>query len=192
MDTQHFVLRFERDSGSEVVGYTDSDWASEADGQSRAAYVFKLAGGAISWGSKKLEGISDSSTVAEYKALSNGAKEAIWLRQLLGELRQSTQPITLRSDEDAAREVNKPTVLYCDNQSAIKLAKNPVQHQRTKHVKLAWHLIRQAIKDGDVRVEFVRTALQDADILTKALDGAKPRTTGSALGWCQGPGRRLD
>jgi hypothetical protein len=166
VDTAHFVLRFSREHGSEVVGYTDSDWASEADGQSRAAYVFKLAGGAVTWASKKLESIADSTTVAEYKALSHGAKEAIWIRQLFGELKQSTPPITLR----------------CDNQSTIKLAHNPVQHQRTKHVKVTWHFIRQAIKDGDVLVEFVRTASQDADMLTKALDGKRHRDNRERLG----------
>jgi len=71
-------------------------------------------------------------TVAEYKALSFGAKEAIWLRQLMGELRQSTQAITL----------------CCDNQSAIKLSHNPTMHQRTKHVKLAWHLVEKLSRTG--------------------------------------------
>jgi len=182
VDTAHFVLRFHRESGSELVGYTDSDWASEADAQSRAAYVFKVGGGAVSWASKKLEGVADSTTVAEYKALTQGAKEAIWLRQLCGELRQGTDPIPLRGSTSAAKEASKPMTLHCDNQSALKLAHNPILHQRTKHVKVAWHFIREAIKDGDVKVEFVRTALQDADILTKALDGAKHKNNRFRLG----------
>jgi hypothetical protein len=166
VDTADMCLRYDGHLGHEVVGYTDADWASEADGQSRAAYVFKLAGGAITWATKKVESISDSTSVAEYKALTLGAKEAIWLRQLMGELKQSTKAITL----------------MCDNQSSIKLAHNPVHHQRTKHVKVAWHFIRQAIKDGDVTVEFVRTLLQDADIFTKALDGPKHKANRERLG----------
>jgi hypothetical protein len=84
----------------------------------------------------------------------------------MGEPKQSTKAITL----------------MCDNQSSIKLAHNPVHHQRTKHVKVAWHFIRQAIKDGDVTVEFVRTLLQDADIFTKALDGPKHKANRERLG----------
>jgi len=84
-------------------------------------------------------------TVAEYKALSFGAKEAIWLRQLMGELEESTQAITL----------------CCDNQSAIKLSHNPAMHQRTKHVKLAWHFIRRGHQGwgccGQVCAHCVRT-----------------------------------
>ena len=138
-----------------MVGYTDSDHAGDADVKSRAAYLFKAAGAAISWSTKKLGGVADSTTVAEYKALTMGAKEAISLRQLLGELGMPTPPITL----------------YCDNKSARNLTVNPIMHQRTKHVKIAWHFIREAVKDGDVQVRFVGTALQDADFLTKALDG---------------------
>jgi len=95
VDTGDIVLHSDRDSEAELVGFADSDWGNEPDGKSRAAYVFKLAGGPVSWSSKKLEGIADSTTVAEYKALSFGAKEAIWLRQLMGELGRSTQAITL-------------------------------------------------------------------------------------------------
>jgi len=95
--------------------YTDSDWGSEDDGLSRAGWTAKLAGGCISWYSKKLQLTATSSTEAEYKALSEGAKEAMWLRNIMGEL-----GIQL-----------KPVKLYCDNQSAVKISKNPVQHHRT-------------------------------------------------------------
>ena len=174
VDTADLALHYSRDGETEIVGYTDSDWGNEPDGKSRAAYVFKLAGGAVSWSSRKLDGIADSTTVAEYKALSFGAKEAIWLRQLMGELRQSTQAITL----------------CCDNQSAIKLSHNTVMHQRTKHVKLAWHLVRHAVKDGDVVVKFVRTCAQDADMLTKALDGPKHKDNRQRIGLLPKTGTR--
>ena len=174
VDTGDIVLHYDREADAELVGYTDSDWGNEPDGKSRAAYVFEVAGGAVSWSSKKLDGIADSTTVAEYKALSFGAKEAIWLRQLMGELGQSTQAITL----------------CCDNQSAIKLSHNPTMHQRTRHVKLAWHLVREAIKDGDVVVKFVRTAVQDADMLTKALDGPKHKDNRQRIGLLPKTGKR--
>jgi len=63
----------------------------------------------------------------------------------------------------------KPIQLYCDNESAIAISKNPVQHFRTRHFKLTWHFVRQVQEMGDVAVNFVRTAMQDADMLTKAL-----------------------
>jgi hypothetical protein len=166
VDTANLALRYDREQGTEVVGYSDSDWANEPDASSRAAYVFKLGGGAISWATKKVECISDSSAVAEYKALSLATKEAIWLRQLLGELKQSTRPITL----------------MVDNQSAINMAKSKGQHQKTKHVKIAWHLAKQAMKVGDIQVKFVGTRLQDADMLTKAVDAVKHKDNGQRLG----------
>ena len=174
VDTADIVLRYDRDADAELVGCTDSDWGNEPDGKSRAAYLFKLAGGVMSWSSKRLEGIADSTTVVEYKALSFRAKEAILLRQLMGELKQSTQAITL----------------CCDNQSAIKLSQNLTMHQRTKHVKLAWHLVTEAVKDGDVVVKFVRTAVQDADMLTKALDGPKHKDNRQRIGLLPKTGER--
>jgi hypothetical protein len=170
VDTKDFVLRYHKDGEDEVVGFSDSDWASEPDEQSRSAFVFKVAGGAVSWATKKLESISDSTAVSEYKALSLAAKEAIWMRQLLGELSVSAAPITL----------------CCDNESSIKLAKNPVLHQRTKHVKVAWHVVRQAIAEGDVLVKFVPSVLQDADVLTKALDATKHKANRERLGLVPG------
>jgi len=77
----------------------------------------------------------------------------MWLRNIMGEL-----GIQLR-----------PVKLYCDNQSAVKISKNPVQHHRTRHFNLSWHFVRQVQEAGEVEVAFVRTALQDADVLTKAL-----------------------
>ncbi|NBU34743.1 Ty1/Copia family ribonuclease HI, partial [bacterium] len=84
---------------------------------------------------------------------SEGAKEAMWAKHLFEELRLPIQPV----------------LLYCDNQSAMQMSRNPVQHHRSRHFKLAWHLVRQLQEAGELVVEFVRTALQDADILTKAL-----------------------
>ena len=75
-----------------------------------------------------------------------------------------------------------PIKLYCDNQSAIALSKNPVQHYRTRHFKLAWHFVRQVQEAGEVQVEFVRSNLQDADLLTKALSVANHLQATTRLG----------
>ena len=167
LDTRHYVLRYDRSVGAEVVGYSDADWASEADAKSRAAYVFTLGGGAFGWASRKLQCVSTSTTVAEYKALSEAAKEAVWLRQLLEEIGQGQKTI----------------ILHCDNQSAIKLScKLSKLNQKIKHLKVAWHFIKQAVDDGHVQLQFVRSSLQDADMLTKALDGPRHRDNRERVG----------
>jgi hypothetical protein len=168
VDTVHYVLRFDRQKGAEVVGFTDSDWAGDAsDCRSQAGFVFELAGGAVCWASKKLQGIATSSTVAEYKALSEGAKEATWLRQLLEELGEAPGPIAL----------------HCDNESALKLATKRCRlQQRTKHLRIAWHFVKVAVKDGEVQVKGVRTGQQDADMLMKALDVPKLKANRARVG----------
>ena len=96
--TKGMGLRYSRGQGqgaSLVVGYTDSDWAGEPNGESRAAYVFMAAGAALSWYSKKLGSIGASTAEAEYKALSQGTKEAIWFRRLLESLHMPSSPIPI-------------------------------------------------------------------------------------------------
>ncbi|CAI7896474.1 unnamed protein product [Closterium sp. NIES-54] len=154
VDTADRVIRYERQGGEQVAGYTDSDWGGETDGKSRSAYIFKLGGGGISWYSKKQDSVAASVYEAEYKALSEGAKEAIWLRSLLAEMHVG--------DGGAVP-------LLCDNEAAVSLAHNPVLHQRTKHIKVAWHFVRDAVRQQEVEVHSVRSHLQDADMLTKAL-----------------------
>jgi len=107
--------------------FTDSDWGSERDGQSRAAWVAKVAGAPVTWYSKKLNLVALSSTEAEYKALAEGAKEAMWLKNMYSELQFPLKCVSL----------------YCDNQAAIQVSKNPVQHFKTRHFRLAWHFIRE-------------------------------------------------
>ncbi|CAI7811460.1 unnamed protein product [Closterium sp. NIES-53] len=154
VDTADRVIRYERQGGEQVVGYTDLDWGGETDGKSRSAYIFKLGGGAISWYSKKQDSVATSVSEAEYKALSEGAKEAIWLRSWLAEMHVG--------DGGAIP-------LLCDNEAAVSLAHNPVLHQRTKHIKVACYFVRDAVRQQEVEVHSVRSHLQDADMLTKAL-----------------------
>ena len=87
-------------------------------------------------------------------AVANGVAEASWLRQLLAELHS---PLA------------KSTLVYCDNVSAVYLSTNPVQHQRTKHVKIDLHFVRDRVAIGDVRALYVPTTSQFADIFTKGL-----------------------
>ena len=142
-----------------MVGFTDSDWAGDPDDQkSTAGYVFTLGSGPITWACKKQAAISLSSAKAEYRGAVEASKEALWLRQILSEF---------------GFEQQHPTTLWCDNQSAIQLCKDPVQHQRSKHIELHMHFIRKLIHDHVLEVQYCSTDDQVADIFTKALTEAK-------------------
>eukprot|EP00253_Pinus_taeda_P013670 PITA_13670 len=142
-----------------LVGFTDSDGAGDPDDRkSTAGYVFTLGSGPITWACKKQAAIFLSSAEAEYRGAVEASKEALWLRQILSEF---------------VFEQQHPTTLWCDNQSAIQLCKDPVQHQRSKHIELHMHFIRKLIHDHVLGVQYCSTDDQVADIFTKALTEAK-------------------
>ncbi|KLP21267.1 Uncharacterized protein LW94_13101 [Fusarium fujikuroi] len=142
-----------------IHGYTDSDYAGDPDtGRSTAGYVFFMCGGPISWASRKQKTIAKSTTEAEYYALSMATCEAIWIRGFMEEL---------------GRPIEGPITIFCDNQSAIKLAHNAEFHARTKQIRVEYHHIREAITEGQIKVEYAATDKMAADGLTKPL--AKPQ-----------------
>eukprot|EP00253_Pinus_taeda_P004324 PITA_04324 len=142
-----------------LVGFTDSDWAGDPhDRNSTAGYVFTLGSGPITWACKKHVAISLSSAEVEYRGAVEASKEALWLRQILSEF---------------GFEQQHPSTLWRDNQSAIQLCKDPVQHQRSKHIELHMHFIRKLIHDHVLEVQYCSTDDQVADIFTKALTEAK-------------------
>eukprot|EP00253_Pinus_taeda_P005693 PITA_05693 len=120
--------------------------------------VLQSKEGPITWACKKQAAISLSSAEAEYRGAVEASKEALWLRQILSEF---------------CFEQQHPTTLWCDNQSAIQLCKDPVQHQRSKHIELHMHFIRKLIHDHVLEVQYCSTDDQVADIFTKALREAK-------------------
>eukprot|EP00253_Pinus_taeda_P009330 PITA_09330 len=146
-------------SNSSISCFTDSDWAGDPDDRkSTAGYVFTLGSGPITWACKKQAAISLSSAESEYRGAVEASKEALWLRQILSEF---------------GFEQQHPTTLWCDNQSAIQLCKDQVQHQRSKHIELHMHFIRKLIHDHVLEVQYCSTDDQVADIFTKALTEAK-------------------
>jgi hypothetical protein len=147
----------------QISGYTDADWGSDQDDRrSVSAYVFKIGCGAVSWKSKKQTCIALSSTEAEYIALCQAAKEAIWLTDFLSGLGVS---------------IHNSIPLYVDNQGSIALAKNPVFHDRSKHVDIQYHYTRDLVRKGRIHLEYLSTKDMVADILTKSL----PRIQHSSL-----------
>ena len=142
------------ESGMYPEIYGDSSFAEDDGFKSRSGFVFMMAGGAIFWYSKKQSLVALSSTEAEYYALSETAKEAIWLRNVLSEI-----GLIMKS----------PFEIKQDNQSTIAIAVNPIAHARTKHIGVKMHHIRNHISRGDISVAYCPTEDMIADILTKAL-----------------------
>ena len=143
----------------QVYGYCDSDYAACVDDRlSVAGWVFLAAGGATSWQSQKQKSIALSTVEAEYMAACAACKEAVWQTAVWGQA-------GLSSDD--------PMVILSDSQGAMALAKNPEHHARSKHIDVRYHYVRRVVADGAVRLEYVASADQAADQLTKPL--SKPQ-----------------
>ncbi|XP_071699006.1 uncharacterized mitochondrial protein AtMg00810-like [Rutidosis leptorrhynchoides] len=140
---------------SSLVCYTNADWAGCPDTRrSTSGYCVYLGDNLLSWSSKRQPTVSRSSAEAEYRGVANVVAESCWLRNLLLEL---------------CCPISKATLVFCDNVSAIYLSGNPVQHQRTKHIELDIHFVREKVSRGQVRILHVPTRFQIADIFTKGL-----------------------
>ena len=152
-------------------GYSDADWAGDhADRKSTSGYVFMLLGAPVSWGSKKQPSVSLSTSEAEYIALSLAIQEGKWIHRLLCEIMA------------AANKEGPELMIREDNQSCIKMTKNPVNHGRAKHIDIKYHHIRDEVKRGEVTLEYCETTEMLADIMTKALHGPRHKDLTAALG----------
>jgi hypothetical protein len=152
-------LFYQQGEENSLRGYTNADYGQDIDDRiSVSAYIFFLGNSPISWNSKKQSSTSRSSCESEYRALAQCSCEAVWIRRLLEELKILD---------------SKPTNLYCDNQSNIKLSYNPVFHEKSKHFEIDYHFTRQKIENNTIRVDFIPSQEQPADILTKSLGRIK-------------------
>jgi hypothetical protein len=152
----------------ELVGYSDADLAGDLDDRkSTTGSIFFINGCPVSWQSVKQKTVALSSCESEYMAATATACQAAWLRRLLGEL---------------LNEEEKTVKLFIDNQSTIQLIKNPVFHDRSKHIDTRHHFIREYVADGRVSVEHIGTTNQLADILTKSLGRVRFQDLRSRIG----------
>jgi len=138
-----------------LTAYCDADYAADIDDRkSRSGFLLMLNGGPVAWGSRKQMCTANSTTESEYVVAALATQEVIWMRRLL---------LSIRSPQLL------PTPLFSDNQSAIRLVQNPVFHQKTKHIAIKYHKIRDAQRDREVLLTYVSTVDQLADVFTKPL-----------------------
>ena len=142
---------------NKIECFIDDDWARlKEDRRSTSGYCAFVGGNLVSWKSKKQGVVSSSSAEFGYREMTRSVWEIMWLHQLLMEVGIKT-PI--------------PAKLWCDNRVTLHIALNLVFHERTKHIKISCHFIREKIQLGLISTEYVKTGEQFGDIFTKALTG---------------------
>ncbi|CAL8138644.1 unnamed protein product [Prunus armeniaca] len=153
--TLDYGLEYVKGKRSILIGYCDSDWGgSVGDSKSTSGYAFTFGSGVFSWASVKQNCVALSTAEAEYISAAEATTQAIWLRFVL---------------EDFGELQTEATSLHCDNISTIAITKNPVFHQKTKHIDRRYHFIKDALQEGVINLEYCPTNEQLADIFTKPL-----------------------
>jgi hypothetical protein len=153
--TLQFGCCYRRKKGAQLVGYSDSDLAGDIDTRkSTTGVVFFLGGNLVTWQAQKQRVVALSSCEGEYIAAATAACQGVWLTRLLAEI---------KGKEAGA------FALKIDNQSAVALSRNPVFHDRSKHIDVKYHYIRECVEENRVQVQSIGTLEQLADICTKAL-----------------------
>ena len=169
--TKQLGLRYYKDTQEPItlVGFSDSDFGSGEDRKSISGFCFQLQldSSLISWKSQKQRTIALSSCEAEYVAIAYAAQESKFLQMLLSEM--------LNVDKVEVK-------LGVDNQSALALAKNPICHQRSKHIDVKYHFIRDEVEKGNIKLEYVSSSENRADIFTKPITSQKLLMYSSIVG----------
>ncbi|CAM8899443.1 unnamed protein product [Rhodiola kirilowii] len=161
-------LMFHSTNALRLIAYCDADWAScPVTRRSVTGYCMMLGTSLISWKTKKQAVVSRSSAESEYRALAGACGEALWLARLLADL---------------GVPLSTPIYTYCDNQAALHLARNPVFHERTKHVEIDCHFVRHHVNSGFLLPTPISTDDQPADLFTKSLPFDRLHYLSSKLG----------
>lgn len=143
-----------------LLGYTDADWGGDhTDRRSFTGYLFTLGQSAVSWEARKQRTVALSSTEAEYMALCESAREALFLRGIYNELQPQDKRPSL--------------TIYNDSQSAQSLCHNPVYHKRSKHIDIKYHFVRDCVNRGTISIKYLSTHDMPADALTKSIGSTK-------------------
>ena len=155
--TKDYKLVYRKGTNLEIVGYCDSDFAGCQDSmKSTSSYIFMMAGGAISWKSMKQKNIATSTMMAEYMACFEATSQAVWIGKFVERI-------------NILNIVIKPLQIFCDNTAAVFYSKNNKRSSGTKHMHIKYRLVREKIKQGLVKINYIDTASMLADPLNKAL-----------------------
>ncbi|XP_048229099.1 secreted RxLR effector protein 161-like [Ricinus communis] len=153
--TINYGIWYKQGEGSDLVAYTDSDYAGDIDdSKSTSGYVFLMGGGAVAWSSRKQPIVTLSTTEVEYVAAATCACQAIWMRRILEEISHA--------------QVGE-IVMLCDNTSTIKLSKNPVMHGRSKHIRVRYHFLKDLAKEGVIKLVYCSKEMQLADMIDEGV-----------------------
>lgn len=148
-------IMFTKRDNLDIKGYTDANWAGSIDDRCSTSGYFTFVGGnLVTWRSKKQGVVARSNVEAEYSGMAKGVCELLWIRNLM---------------QDLHIESASPMRLYCDLKVACDIARNPIQHDQTKHVKVDRHFIKEELEAKLIEIPHVRSQDQLADVLTKAV-----------------------
>ena len=150
-------LLFSKNGISNIEEYTDSDWAGDQTTiRSTFGYFTFVEGNLVTWKSKKQKVVARSSAEAEFRGMTHSVCELLWIRNVL---------------RDLGIEYATPMNLYCDNKAAIQITQNPVQHDRTKHVEVDRHFIKENLDEKIIQFPFIQSESRLADMLTRQFQG---------------------
>lgn len=124
-------LLFKKSDSRSVESFTDADWGGSFDGKSTSGYCTYVWGNLVTWRSKNLNVVARSTAEAEFRSMVNGICELLWIKRVL---------------EDLKKDIKLPMKLFCDNKTTISISQNPVQHNRTKHIEIDQHFIKEKME----------------------------------------------
>jgi hypothetical protein len=151
------MLTYERSDSLEIVGYLDSDFVGCLDtDKSMSYYIFKLAGGAISWSSSKQTVMISSTMYTEFVACYEVVEQAMWLKNFVPGLR-------------VVDSIERPLKLYCDNELAVLYAHNNKKTKDAKHINIRFYIVKEKIQNQTISLEHISTKKMIVDPLIKGL-----------------------
>ncbi|XP_048232350.1 uncharacterized mitochondrial protein AtMg00810-like [Ricinus communis] len=156
-----------KNNSTNAVGFSDADWARSCDRKSTTGFCIFIGGNLVTWKSKKQSVVTRSSAEAEYHMMTSTASELIWVKQVLKDMKVETM---------------EPMKMFCDNQAARHIASNPVFHEKTKHIEVDCHFIREKVQKREIETPYIKSQDQLADIFTKGLDKQNHQSILSKMG----------